>query len=303
MKSDIDQNTSVDRFKENIHKQIESNQGKNIFLDKPEIFRFKAETISAISNVNELNSDSERLIIDYAVEKAIEEFSRINQYYSFDKKSKRELRTIYSDLFVNIRTGNITIEEISNNHYKKLKEWLKKYNPFAEKIYLNADYNVESVSCSEYSSELQIEILQIEITKLKEPVLDIGCGKQKNLVKYLSEKGIDVYGIDRFPFTDNNLYNSDWLDFEYGVEKWGTIVSNLGFSNHFKHHNLREDGNFIEYGKKYVDLLRSLKIEGRFYYAPDLPFIEQYLDSKQFKIDKNEIGKYDYKSTIITRLK
>lgn len=119
----------------------------------------------------------------------------------------------------------------------------------------------------------------------------------------MCEKGVETYGIDRFSFTDKNLSNSDWLEYSYGVEKWGTIISNLGFSNHFKHHNLREDGNYIEYGKKYMEILKSLKIGGEFYYAPDLPFIEQYLDSRQFRIDKNEIGKYHFKTTKITRLK
>lgn len=62
------------------------------------------------------------------------------------------------------------------------------------------------------------------------------------------------------------------------MKKWGTIVSNLGFSNHFNHHNLREDGNFIKYAKTYMNILYSLKPGECFHYAPDLPFIEKYLD-------------------------
>ena len=116
--------------------------------------------------------------------------------------------------------------------------------------------------------------------------MDIGCGKQGRLMKFLKNNGIEVYGIDRFFFADNNVINSDWLEYDYGIEKWGTIVSNLGFSNHFKHHNLRQDGNIIEYGKKYMEILRSLKIGGRFHYAPGLPFIEEYLDNTQFRIEK-----------------
>ena len=52
------------------------------------MFRFINETINAISNINELNSDSEKFLVDYAADKAIEEFCRVNQYYSFDTKSK-----------------------------------------------------------------------------------------------------------------------------------------------------------------------------------------------------------------------
>ena len=135
------------------------------------------------------------------------------------------------------------------------------------------------------------------------PVLDIGCGKQGKLVNYLSSKGIEAYGIDRFSFTTSNLITADWLEFDYGIKKWGTIISNLGFSNHFKHHHLREDGNYIEYGKTYMNILNSLKVHGNFHYAPDLPFIEKYLDNKHFEMIRSEISEYDYKAIIIKRLK
>ena len=93
----------MNKFIRSIDKQIEFNQGKNIFLDNPEIFQFINDTINAISNINELNIDSENLLIDYATDKVLEEFCRVNQYYSFDSKSKLDLRKIYSELFSIIR--------------------------------------------------------------------------------------------------------------------------------------------------------------------------------------------------------
>ena len=122
-------------------------------------------------------------------------------------------------------------------------------------------------------------------------------------MKYLNLAGIEAYGIDRFSFTDRFLLQADWLEYSYGTEKWGTITSNLGFSNHFKHHHLRADGNFIEYGKKYMEILKSLKIGGSFYYAPDLQFIEEHLDTGQFRIEHYPIDAYDFKTTRLTRLK
>ncbi len=293
----------MDRFIKNIDKQIEFNQGKNIFLDNLEIFQFANETVNAISNINGLNPDSKQLLIDYSTDKAIEEFCRINQYYSFDSKTKNKLRKIYSDLFENIQTKTNSIEVISKNHYEKLKQWIKESNPFAEKIYKNADKKVNPVTCSEYSPNLQINILEIDIEHLMQPVLDIGCGKEGLLVNYLKIQGIEIFGIDRFKFTTSNLRTTDWLEYDYGKEKWGTIVSNLGFSNHFNHHNLREDGKYIEYGKTYMSILHSLKIGGHFHYAPDLPFIEKYLDNNQFDLWKKEINEHDFKTTIIKRLK
>ncbi len=294
----------MDKYLNNIDKQIEFNQGKNLFLDENDMtLRFVDETIKAISDLDEINIDAEKILIEYATNKALEEFCRINQYYTFNSQAKNNLRNIYSDLFSSIKTNKNSIETISKNHYQNLKQWLRKTNPFAEKIYANSDSDIDPVACSEYTPDLQINVLKIDKKTIMEPVLDIGCGKQGNLVKYLTKLGIETFGIDRFLFTDNNLTNSNWLEYNYGIEKWGTIISNLGFSNHFKHHNLREDGNYIEYGKKYMDILKSLKIGGRFHYAPDLPFIEKYLDYSQFKIEKHKMVEYDFNTTIITRLK
>jgi hypothetical protein len=293
----------VDRFIENIDKQIEFNQDKNILLDNLEIFQFANETVIAISNIDKVNPDSKQFLIDYATDKAIEEFCRVNQYYSFGSKAKNDLKKIYSELFENLQSKSDSIENISKKHYEKLKKWLKESNPFAEKIYINADKKINPVACSEYTPKLQINILRIDIEHIIQPVLDIGCGSYGHLVDYLKNQGIEIYGIDRFKFTTSNLITADWLEYDYGKEKWGTIISNLGFSNHFNHHNLRVNGNYIEYGKTYMNILHSLKIGGHFHYAPDLPFIEKYLDKKQFDLRKHEINEYEFKTTIINRLK
>lgn len=293
----------MDAFIKVIDKQIELNQGKNIFLDNLEIFQFANETAKAVSNIDRLNPDSKQFLIDYATDKAIEEFCRVNQYYSFDSKTKNDLRKIYADLFENFRTKTDSNEDISKNHYEKLKKWLNGSNPFAEKIYKNADKKVNSVACFEYSPESQINILKIDIKNSMQPILDIGCGSHGHLVNYIKNQGTEVYGIDRLKFTTSNLITADWLEYDYGIKKWGTIVSNLGFSNHFNHHNLREDGSYIEYAKTYMKILYSLKIGGCFYYAPDLPFIEAYLDSNLFTLRKYDIDECDFKTTIIKRLK
>jgi len=77
----------------------------------------------------------------------------------------------------------------------------------------------------------------------------------------------------------------------------------LDFQIIFQHHHLRSDGNFIGYAKKYMDILSSLKIGGNFHYAPDLPFVEQYLDNDKYQVTKHSIGNYEFKSTKIKRLK
>jgi hypothetical protein len=48
----------MDRFTKIIDKQIDFNQGKNIFLDNLNFFQFAEETVKAILNIDKLNSDS-----------------------------------------------------------------------------------------------------------------------------------------------------------------------------------------------------------------------------------------------------
>ncbi len=294
----------MQKLLEIIDKQIEFNQGKNIFLDESGFtLKFINDTVNAIVDMRNIHIESVDFLLDYITDKVLQEFYRINQYYTFNNQSKNDLREIYSQLFLKIKTSTSSVDAISKSHYQKLKRWVQESNGFAEKIYSTKDEIIDPVACSEYSPDLQTKILRLDINQILEPVLDIGCGKQGNLVNYLCGKGIDCFGIDRFSFDGPRLINSDWLEYHFEREKWGTIISNLGFSNHFNHHNLRVDGNYIEYGKTYMDILHSLKTGGSFHYAPDLPFIEQYLDINKFKLEKNEIGDFDFKTTIIRRLK
>jgi len=52
-----------------------------------------------------------------------------------------------------------------------------------------------------------------------------------------------------------------------------------------------------------MDILSSLKIGGNFHYAPDLPFVEQYLDRDKYQLTNRNIGNYEFRSTIIKRIK
>lgn len=291
-------------FQRNIEKQFKFSQGKNLFhagnINKS---HFIPGTISAIERLYELNASSENVLIDYTTNRALEEFCRMNQYYTFDKQSQLTLRDIYTGLFSAIRNNPSELASIAEWHLTNLKNWLSETNPFAAKLYEAKAEIIEPVACSEYSPELQIDILQVDAEQITGPVLDIGSGKQGKLVSYLRGLGIEAFGIDRFVKDSLYLTNSDWMTYEYGTEKWGTITSNLGFSNHFNHHHLRNDGSFITYAKKYMDILNSLKIGGSFHYAPDLPFIEQYLDIEKYHVAKRNVGDENFKSVKIKRLK
>jgi hypothetical protein len=293
----------IDSLKENIDRQVAFNEARNLYSGAAiRSMAFSDETLLQIQRIDDLDQESENMLIDYASNKALQEFCRVNQYYEFNDESKVLLRAIYSELFSSLRSKEYSIEAISQQHYNRLASWLKGTNPFAERLYSSQQENVETVVCSEYSAELQINLLQLDLNRIKEPVLDIGCGINGNLVSFLKKAGIDSYGFDRNAIDNSLISNGNWLDYDYGKEKWGTIISNLGFSNHFRHHHFRNSSNFMEYAKKYVEILASLKIGGSFHYAPDLPFIEQYLSDRRYKLSKRAIENYGVCSVIVTRI-
>jgi hypothetical protein len=293
----------MDNFKKSIDKQIASNQGKNLFPEgATQTLQFIQGTKNAIETAGDFPEEQVNVLIDYATDKALQEFCRVNQYYTFNSGSRQLLRDKYAELFLNIRNKKVSAESIREIHFRNLQKWLQQTNPFAEKLYLLIEEELKPVPCAEYSAAFQLEILQLDLSRIPEPVLDIGCGRQGNLVKYLRGEGIEAVGFDRLPDDLTYLTSADWSEYDYGTSKWGTIISNLGFSNHFHHHHVREDGDFLKYAKTYMEILRSLKPGGCFHYAPDLPFIEVYLSSDLYQLSNQSIVKESFKSTKVKRL-
>jgi len=139
------------------------------------------------------------------------------------------------------------------------------------------------VTCGHYSAALQLEVLGLAGVTLADPVLDIGCGRNAELVLALRAMGHDAQGIDRdVPAALGTAV--DWLRFAYGVERWGTVISHLGFSLHFLHHHLAGQASAYTYAELYMQVLRSLAPGGVFAYAPGLPFIEAMLPRDQFRV-------------------
>lgn len=294
----------MNKILDNIENQLVFNMRKNLFHDDTiQSMAFTPEILTTIEHFWEINSDTEKMLIDYLTNRVLQKLCKVNQYYSFDTRSQKELREIYMDLSKNIRNPGANRDLSAKVHYTKLKNWLLNSNSFAEKMYISKEELIEPIVCHEYSAGLQLEILQLDMDLIDSPALDIGCGKQGKLVRHLRANGIEAFGCDRFAETSHFITCSDWFEFEFGIEKWGTIVSNLGFSNHFNHNHLRDDGCYLEYAKTYMDILNSLKIGGSFHYAPNLPFIEKYLEKSKFKLVIQDIGLHKIKSIKIIRLK
>jgi hypothetical protein len=306
-----------------VRKQLEYNKNKNLFmLDFQDNFfvlsedtknflkNHRKEIIDYYENIANLSRDS--ALFDKIIDTVLDEFYQSNQFLQFKDFDIAELRELYllflSEMLDTLKNkSSKPIDMIINRHYKNLQNWLDRTNPFVKIVNILKPYVIDVV-CAEYSSKLQLAILEIDLKTLKEPVIDIGCGKRSIFVNFLRQKGIKAFGIDRTIGTKNEyLRQEDWIKYVFKPSSWGSIISHMSYSNHFIHQHFHKNGQYLDYAKKYVEILKSLVKGGSFYYAPGLPFIEQYLDQNEYKVHTRRIvqpvQRHDItSSTIITRL-
>jgi hypothetical protein len=160
------------------------------------------------------------------------------------------------------------------HHRKELAAWLRS----------KLGEEPREVTCAEYSPSLQLAVLGLK-EALRPPILDVGCGPHAALVRHLREEGLDAHGLDRV--LDAELGQAgDWLTFDYGQERWGTILSHQGFSLHFLHHHHAAGDQAYAYARAFMAMLRALHVGGTLAYAPGLPFIEQMLPPHVYRVER-----------------
>lgn len=250
--------------------------------------------------------DRATAVVDYLTTSARRTFCEVNQYFDMAATNTTALREVYvalvEDMVSAASSGYFPEAQLTARHTKRLQQWLQRTHPFFETHYANAGAHLEPVVCAEYAAALQLNVLRLDPATLAGPVLDIGCGPQAGLVRLLRQQGISAYGVDRFIASpEAYLKTGDWLDFVLPAAYWGTIVSNLSFSNHFLHHHYRNSADCTRYAAKYMEILRALRPGGRYHYAPSLPMIEKYLSPEEFIVSTMPVTA-QFSGTIVTRM-
>ncbi len=287
--------------------QLAAHRGMNLFSARAlDSFRFSQGMSSTLGMFLEMGDHDVACLIEQTANKTIAEFCRVNQYFGIDWQTRQNLKAAYTTLLGEIRNGKkdefgVVIENIARRHFTRLRQVLRQSNPFAETLYADQPSVLRPVPCCDYSAALQMDILEIDLHDLAEPVLDIGCGKDANLVKFLRLQGMEAFGVDRFAESVPFLTRASWFEFDFKPGRWGTILSHLGFSNHFQHHHHRRDGNFVQYTQAYLQILASLKIGGHFHYAPGLEFVERHLDPGRFVVRRKHLEN-GFDSTVIEKV-
>jgi len=236
-----------------------------------------------------------------------------NQFIQLNSREEVELRRIYAVYlrdFQRILSTSQTNTEIAERvkllvagHFGDLRANITRFfDPeTGEKENANSIFN--RVVCAEYSPELQLEIFGLRATDLIAPVLDLGCGKSGELVRYLNVMGVEAVGIDRMVDSSlggsTSLIQADWLEFRLEPGVWGTILSHMAFSNHFVFQHWYTHGQVQPYACQYMAALGALKPGGSFYYTPGLPFIETYLPEDSYRIIRRIVTGELYASRVL----
>jgi hypothetical protein len=143
------------------------------------------------------------------------------------------------------------------------------------------------VVASEYTPELQLSVLHLSARALASPMLDIGCGASAALVRRARVLGIEAIGIDRD--APDDATRADWMTFDYGTERFRTIVSHLAFTLHFVRAHHASEVEARRHAEVFVRITRALAPGGCFAYVPSVPFIESVLPADRFRIERHRV--------------
>ena len=235
------------------------------------------QRINTEEKIQELNG----ALYNYFVSECVQN----DQYLPLTNSAINRINEIYKRLILQLRAVNVhavdrlEIERIVIRHRKELIEVIQS-NEFIE--------NIEQVfiPCSEYSGLFQTKILRLGRVKIHEPIIDIGCGRKHELIDSLYKMGYqEVYGIDQYIDKSDMVICSNWFDFYFRPDTWGTAIAHMSFTNHFRRAWILNDREKQKYADKYMEILSSIKREGRFIYTPAIREIENRLDTKKYRIE------------------
>ena len=218
--------------------------------------------------------------------KVMEGLLKTNQFLQFKEHEIHSFEGLYLQLLHELFHNNLdetSIHQSIQEHYRRIRLFLFQTNPSALPF---ESIEITKVPCSEYTALFQSDVLHLDRSTLQEPILDIGCGKEAHLVRHLRTLGYQAWGLDRLALSDDAwLKRAHWFAYTFEKNTWGTILSHMAFSHHFRYHHFHHHPEIQEYAKVYRSILEALQPGGMFIYSPDLPFIEEHLDRAQYEVE------------------
>lgn len=290
----------INRFKQNREKSL-----KQVYDLDPEFLQydpvgtqFVFENRRSLHNLLQ-SSVMKKQLLDLFMNYSLEFTFRNNQFLNITTPHRNSMKETYRRYLMDFKSILSTtnqsasmetkMRKLIRNHFIDLKMLLSQFMDSELANSQNSTLVFQKKVCAEYSPQLQLHLLHLNPFQLKAPILDLGCGNDAHLVKYLNQLGQNAVGLDRIPPSLPNCFQADWQDIRFPRATWGTIISHMAFSNHFLFHHLAPDGRPERFAQQFMMLLQSLKPGGSFFYSPGLPFIEHLLPVDQYKIRKFQI--------------
>ena len=268
--------------------QFRSNNGSNLLYPAaPEHLRLDSSFLEILQEATEEDLSDQDLdsLITFAAEQCIRDVLEFNQYLQISDSARNRLKDIYRMTWETIQQTTDISAVLRHQHFPALQVWLAELYPVEISSKLSTRQTISAVCCSEYSPALQLVVLNVDIANLRAPVLDIGCGTSAALVRYLQSRDIEAAGFDRIVDTETeSIRCGDWFTYDYAVHPWGTIISHMAFSNHYRY-AVRYDQDM----RRRLDtvcsrILGALSPGGRFIYAPAVPELESGVDENRYRI-------------------
>ena len=274
----------MNRIEKSIQRQLDTNRSKNpLYTRFDRLIEIDPEFLAALEELVErgpkgLTPRALEEAVSFASEALLRRVHVVNQFVHVDRTQRARLEEIYRRSWRRIvKTRNIQAALVGC-HYPALSRWLANLYPDEFRAVLRDRPTVGCVVCAEYQPQVQLDLLRLDPDEVLEPVLDIGCGSKAALVHHLRSLGIDAQGIDRHVDRGGSyVKQADWLDYDFRPGAWGTLISNMSFSNHLQYARRYDSRLARTYLAKYREIVESLKPGGTLAYAPSLPFVEKRL--------------------------
>jgi hypothetical protein len=282
----------LQKFTEALRRQFNLNRSKNLLnADVESLLEIDGTFLAALEELladpaaaSALQGDD---LAGQAAATLVERIYAVNQYIQVDELTWRALKQIYIQSWRKLIESRDIEGTLRGFHYPQIQAVLEGVYPPALKEALRRIPTVHEVPCSEYSPELQLRLFRLDPVTLREPLLDIGCGSRAQLVTYLRTHGVEACGIDRsLKVHAPYLTKIDWFAYHFEPGRWGTIVANLSFTNHFVYAGHYDPEAAKRYPAKYLQILASLAPGGSFRYAPEVPMLERLIYETEYQWDK-----------------
>ena len=229
-------------------------------------------------------------LVGMAVRGCVQSILRLNQYLNISDRHRKRLADLYHRTWYLLQSNDDVDSVLRAEHYPAIQAWVSELYPQDQLKALMHQQAIRAVTCSEYSAELQMDVLALDIEDIHGPVLDIGCGFSAPLVHYLLSRDVEVYGFDRIVEKETSfIKEADWFNYNYLQRSWGTIISHMAFSNHYRYtlnhdHELKKKMESV-----FSIILSSLSLGGCLVFAPGSKDLELATNDRSYRIEISHI--------------